>query len=52
MDNKTDKEQTTIRLPEGLKEELQQEAVQKGYTVKDLLVIILKDYFEKAKSQE
>ena len=45
------KEQTTIRLPAELKEKLQQEASDRGYTLKDLIVIILNQYFEKANFQ-
>nr|DAZ33243.1 MAG TPA: hypothetical protein [Caudoviricetes sp.] len=37
--------QTTIRLPVELKEQLQQEAFKKGYTLKDLIVFIIKNYF-------
>ena len=46
------KEQITLRLPPELKELLQQEAAERGYTMKDLMVIILGGYFEKANSQE
>ncbi len=49
MENK--KEQITLYLPPELKEQLQQEAANKGYTVKDLL-IILTEYFERASTQE
>lgn len=38
------KTQITIRLPAELKEELQQEADIKGYTIKDLIIIILQKY--------
>ncbi len=39
------KEQTTIRLPAELMERLKQEAEMKGYSVRDLIVFILWDYF-------
>ena len=39
------REQTTIRLPVELKEKLQQEAMKKGYTIKDLIVFIIRNYF-------
>lgn len=38
--------QITIRLPIELKDELQQEANNKGYTIKDLIVFILNQYFQ------
>lgn len=38
---KTEKEQTTIRLPAGLKEQLQQEADRRAITLHDLIVFIL-----------
>lgn len=41
-------QQITIRLPEELKERLQQEADRKGYTIKDLIAFILWEYFENA----
>ena len=40
-----EREQTTIRLPVDLKEKLQQEAFRKGYTIKDLIVFIIRNYF-------
>jgi len=40
------REQTTIRLPVELKEQLQQEAESRGYTISDLIMFILSDYFE------
>lgn len=40
-----EREQTTIRLPSELKEQLQKEADHKGYTIRDLIVFILWDYF-------
>ena len=36
--------QTTIRLPAELKEQIQREADEKGYTIRDLIVFILWDY--------
>lgn len=50
MENK--KEQITLYLPPELKEQLRQEAANKGYTVKDLLIILLTEYFEKASTRE
>lgn len=50
MDNK--RKQITLYLPPELKEQLQQEAANKGYTVKDLLIILLTGYFERASTQE
>ena len=38
---KSEREQTTIRLPAELKEELQREADQQGITLHDLIVFIL-----------
>ncbi len=35
---------TTIRLPTELKKKLTQEARQRGYTLKDLILIILDDF--------
>lgn len=43
--------QTTIRLPAELREKLQREADRSGYTVKDLIVFILRDYFQKSNAQ-
>lgn len=40
-----EREQTTIRLPAELMEQLKQEADMKGYTVKDLIVFILHDHY-------
>lgn len=40
-----EREQTTIRLPVELKEKLQQEAEIRGYTIRDLIVVILWNYF-------
>lgn len=50
--NKNKKKQITIYLPPELKKKLQLEAANRGYTLKDLLVIILNEYLEKANSQE
>lgn len=36
-----EREQTTIRLPAGLKEQLQREADRRGITLHDLIVFIL-----------
>lgn len=41
-----ERKQTTIRLPNELKEKLQQEADRKGYTIKDLVMFILWRYLE------
>lgn len=41
-----EREQTTIRLPADLMDRLKQEAEEKGYTVRDLIVFILWDYFD------
>lgn len=38
---KSEREQTTIRLPAELKEELQREADRQGVTLHDLIVFIL-----------
>ena len=43
---KTRKEQTTIRLPVELKEQLQQEAERRGYTLTDLIAFILLEYLQ------
>ena len=42
----TAREQTTIRLPVELKERLQREAEDRGYTVTDLIIFILWDYLK------
>lgn len=47
-----EKVQTTIRLPAELKEQLAREASERGYTVKDLVIVILNEHFRKANSQE
>ena len=39
---------TTIRLPSELKEKLQMEADKKGYVLKDVIVFICWNYFQKA----
>lgn len=41
-----EREQTTIRLPKELLEKLKREADSKGYTVKDLIMFIIHDYFQ------
>lgn len=38
------REQTTIRLPAELKEQIQREAGKKGYTITDLILFILWDF--------
>lgn len=38
------REQTTIRLPRELKDKLLKQAKVKGYTLKDMVIFILKDY--------
>lgn len=40
-----DRKQTTIRLPAELREKLRQEADKSGYTLKDLIMFILNDFF-------
>lgn len=44
-------EQTTIRLSRELKDKLLKQAKVKGYTLKDMVVFILKDYLQNT-SQE
>lgn len=39
-------EQTTIRLTIELKEKLQREAQERGYTITDLIMFIVDDYFK------
>lgn len=39
-----DREQTTLRLPVELLEQLKQQAQEMGYTVNDLIMFILRDY--------
>lgn len=39
-------EQTTIRLPRELKDKLLKQAKVKGYTLKDMVIFILKDYLQ------
>jgi predicted DNA binding CopG/RHH family protein len=41
-----EREQTTIRLPTELMEQLRREAQERGYPVKDLIMFILSDYVE------
>lgn len=38
--------QITIRLPVALKEQLQREAVRRGYPLKDLILFILWEFLE------
>lgn len=40
-----EREQTTIRLPAKLKKQLQQEADKLGMPMKDLIILIVRDYF-------
>jgi predicted DNA-binding protein len=40
------REQTTIRLPTELMEQLRREAQERGYPAKDLIMFILSDYVE------
>ncbi|HBF7990602.1 hypothetical protein K9770_12280 [Clostridioides difficile] len=40
------REQTTIRLPRELKDKLLKQAKVKGYTLKDMMIFILKDYLQ------
>ena len=44
--------QTTIRLPAELKEQLQQEADKRGYTVTDLILFILWEFVQRPTAQE
>ncbi|EQH03084.1 Uncharacterised protein [Clostridioides difficile] len=39
-------EQTTIRLSRELKDKLLKQAKVKGYTLKDMVIFILKDYLQ------
>ena len=39
-----DREQTTLRLPAELLERLRRQAQERGYTVNDLIMFILRDY--------
>lgn len=41
-----EREQTTIRLPTDLKEQIQREADARGMPMKDLIMIILWNYFQ------
>ncbi len=43
-DKAMDREQTTLRLPVDLMEKLRQQAQERGYTVNDLIMFILRDY--------
>lgn len=47
-----EREQTTIRLSEELMDQLKREAKKKGYTIKDLMIFILEEHFEKSIAQE
>lgn len=47
-----DRAQTTIRLPTELKEQLQQEADEKGLNLRDLIVFILWGSLNQASFQE
>lgn len=47
--SKMEQEQTTIRLEPELMNKLRREADEKGYTVRDLIVFILWDYFRSSK---
>jgi len=38
--------QITIRLPAALKQEIEKEAANRGFTAKDFILFILFDYFE------
>ncbi len=46
------KEQITIRLPVELKEKLQQEADERGYSITELIIFILWDSFSATIHQE
>lgn len=39
-----DREQTTLRLPMELMDKLRRQAQERGYTVNDLIMFILRDY--------
>lgn len=45
------REQITIRLPIELRQKVQQEAERKGYTVKDLIIFIVHQYFQNIEQQ-
>lgn len=47
-----EREQTTIRLPAELKEKLQREAHERGYTITDLILLILHRHCVEANLQE
>lgn len=50
--NERMKEQITIRLPVELKEKLQQEADERGYSITELIIFILWDSFSATIHQE
>lgn len=47
-----EREQTTIRIPGQLKEQLQREADERGYTLRDLIVFILWGFVHSSTAQE
>ena len=47
-----EREQTTIRLPAELKNQLQQEAEKKGYSLSELIVFTLWEHFGQSIVQE
>lgn len=47
-----EREQTTIRLPADLKEQLAKEAQRRGYTITNLITLILWDYVHLSIAQE
>ncbi len=49
--NRMEREQTTLRLPPELLEQLRQQAQKDGYTVNDLIMFILREHFQNT-SQE
>ena len=46
-----EREQTTIRLPAELKEQLQKEADSRGYPLKDLLIFIFNQYRDRIQEE-
>lgn len=46
------KQQITIRLPFELRKEIQMEADRRGFTSKDVILIILHQHFQKSIAQE
>lgn len=46
-----EKVQITINLPKELLEQLRGEAKDRGYTIKDLIMSILKSYFENIRQE-